>query len=52
MGFLGSRMVTMDMSLSLVPVASPKKVQDHHREVRLTLLINFMHNMSIYKVTF
>ena len=46
MGFLGSRMVTMDMSVSLVPVASAKKVREHHHEVRLTMLIDFMYNMS------
>ena len=47
MGFLGSRMVTMDMSVSLVPVASAKKVREHHHEVRLTM-INSMYNMSTF----
>ena len=46
MGFLRSRMVTMDMSVSLVPVALAKKVWEHHHEVWLTMLINFMYNMS------
>ena len=40
-GFLGCRMVTMDMSVSLA------QVQDHHNEVRMSVGINVIHNMFI-----
>ena len=35
------------MSWSLAPVPSVKDIRDHHHEVQLSILINFMYNMSI-----
>ena len=47
MGFLGLRIVTGDMSESLAPLSSVLEVRYHHHEVRLSMLIKFMCNMSI-----
>ena len=49
-------MMTRDMSESLEPVLNASlellsvlEVRDHHHEVRLTMLIKFMCNMSIFE---
>ena len=46
MGFLGLGMVTGYTSGSLAPAALVIEVRDHHHEVGLSMLINFMYNMS------
>ena len=43
-------MVTGDTLVPLVPASSVIKVRDHHHEVRISMPINFMYNMSILGV--